>query len=77
MSKAPYDWNNGSGVRYYSSKMRQSNLICTLLMCGYSFPYAGDMSFGSVYGLTSHGGEGLVDVGFFRGGVRRSVKFHQ
>jgi hypothetical protein len=75
--KAFYDWNNGSGTRYYNPQKNQSNLICSLLMCGYSYPYVGDLSFGSIYGLTSCGEDGLVDVGFFRGGVRRTVKFHQ
>ena len=75
--KAIYDWNNGSGARYYNPRNNQLNLICTLLMCGYSFPYVGDLSFGSIYGLTSRGEEGLVDVGFFRGGVRRTIRFHQ
>ena len=75
--KAFYDWNNGSGARYYNPKKNHLNLICTLLMCGYSFPYVGDLSFGSIYGLTSRGEESLVDVGFFRGGVRRTIRFHQ
>ena len=75
--KAIYDWNNGSGARYYNPKKNHLNLICTLLMCGYSFPYVGDLSFGSIYGLTSRGEEGLVDVGFFRGGVRRTIRLHQ
>ena len=75
--KAFYDWNNGSGARYYNPKKNQSNLICSLIMCGYAFPYVGDLSFGSIYGLTSHGEEVLVDVGFFRGGVRRTIRFHQ
>ena len=76
-TNAFYDWNNGSGARYYNPKKNQSNLICSLIMCGYAFPYVGDLSFDSIYGLTSHGEEGLVDVGFFRGGVRRTIKFHQ
>ena len=75
---AEYDWNNGSGCRYYPRSVTQDQLIASLLMCGYQYPQIGDLSFGSVYGFVKKDDiPGMVDVGFFRGGVRRSIQLHR
>lgn len=71
------DWNNGTGCRYYPSNATQSNVICSLLMCGYHFSKALDLSAGSIHGYTQNDQEGLVDVGFFRSGTRRNVIKHK
>jgi hypothetical protein len=71
------DWNNGTGCRYYPSNATQSNVICSLLMCGYQFSKALDLSAGSIHGYTQNDQEGLVDVGFFRSGTRRNVIKHK
>ena len=47
-------------------------------MCGYQYPQIGDLSFGSVYGFVKKDDiPGMVDAGFFRGGVRRSIQLHR
>ena len=75
---AQYDWNNGSGCRYYHSGITQDNVIASLLMCGYSYSKTGDMSFGSIYGFARKDNlAGLVDVGFFRGCVRKLIQYHK
>ena len=75
---AEYDWNNGSGCRYYSRSVTQDQLIRSLLMCGYQYPQIGDLSFGFVYGFVRRDDiPGMVDVGFFRSGVRRSIQLHR
>ena len=76
-SSSYLDWSNGTGCRYYPSNAKQSNVICTLLMCGYQFSKALDLSAGSIYGYTQNDQEGLVDVGFFRSGTRRNVIKHK
>ena len=58
------DWNNGVGMRYYKTNMKQKELIRQLLMCGYSYPESKDISCGAVYGFTSGGLEGMLDTGF-------------
>ena len=75
---AEYDWNNGSGCRYYPRSVTQDQLIASLLMCGYQYPQIGDLSYGSVYGFARNDDiPGMVDVGFFRGSVRRSIQLHR
>ena len=74
---APLDWSNGSGCRYYSTTDDQEKLIERLLMCGNGCEGRYDLSSGSIYGFAADGCDGLVDVGFFRSGNRRSVRYHQ
>ncbi len=66
--RAPNDWNNGSGVRYYRHSISQEDIIQRLLMCGISGVNHRDLSSGSIYGFTADGSTGLVDVGIFRSG---------
>ncbi len=73
----PLDWSNGTGCRYYKAATEQEKIILRLLMCGHKHPGCCDLPFGSVYGLTSDGSDGLVDVGIFKNGVRRNVKYHK
>jgi hypothetical protein len=76
-SSAELDWNNGSGCRYYKSGARQSNIICTLLMCGFQFSYSLDMGAGFIHGFNKNDEEGNIDVGFFRSGERRKPTYHK
>jgi hypothetical protein len=76
-ASAKLDWNNGSGCRYYKSGARQSNMICTLLMCGFQFSYSLDMGAGFIHGFNKSDEEGNIDVGFFRSGERRKPKYHE
>ena len=76
-SRLPLDWSNGDGCRYYSPSARHDKLIQRLLMCGYDYPDACDMSSGSVYGLVKSGEDGLVDIGFFVSGSRRPLRLHR
>ena len=76
-SHLPLDWNNGEGIRYYSVATLQSDLICRMLMCGFDYLQAIDITSGSAYGYTKHGEPGLVDIGFFRSGARRTIRFHR
>ena len=76
-SRIQMDWNNGTGVRYYSLDMTQSKLIRRLMMCGHAYDERADLSAGSVYGFTRKDKEGLVDVGFFRSGSRRQPIYHK
>ena len=71
------DWNNGVGTRYYKTNLKQKELIRRLLMCGYSYPESKDLSCGAVYGFTSGGLEGLLDVGFFSNGERKTLQNHR
>jgi len=75
--RAPLDWNNGTGCRYYEQTITQQQLIRRLLMCGYDYPDGKDLSSGSVWGYSKHGSTGLVDVGFFTNGGRRTLRFRQ
>ncbi len=72
----PLDWSNGTNGRYYRSGNTQEVLIWRLLMCGFDYRDARDMSAGSVHGFTGRNEEGLVDVGFFTHGTRRAVRLH-
>ena len=76
-SSAELDWNNGSGCRYYKSGASQSNIICTLLMCGFQFSYSLDMGAGFIHGFNKNDEEGNIDVGFFRSGERRKPTYHK
>jgi hypothetical protein len=76
-SSAELDWNNGSGCRYYKSGASQSDIICTLLMCGFQFPYSLDMSAGFIHGFNKSDEEGNIDVGFFSSGERRKPRYHR
>ncbi len=73
----PLDWNNGTGCRYYSRNDDQEAIIRRLLMYGSRHSAKCDLSSGSVYGFNASGGDGLVDVGFFLNGTRRSLKCHK
>ena len=57
--------------------MKQKELIRQLLMCGYSYPESKDISCGAVYGFTSGGLEGMLDIGFFSHGVRKILQKHR
>ncbi len=77
-SFAPDDWNNGDGTSYYSSNIKHYDLIRRLLMCGYAYHGISDLSFGSIYGYTKYDTTpGLVDIGFFRGAVRRKPRYNR
>jgi hypothetical protein len=76
-ASAKLDWNNGSGCRYYKSDVRQSNVICTLLMCGFQFPDSLDIGAGFIHGFNKNDEEGNIDVGFFRSGERRKPTYHK
>jgi len=73
----PMDWSNGTGCRYYSVGVVQEDIIRRLLMCGHGYPERYDLSLGSIYGFSADGDDGLVDVGIFRSGSRRNVKYHK
>ena len=73
----PQDWNNGDGGRYYSVNTTCEDLICRLLMYGIHSGNRRDLSFGSIHGVLRDGSIGLVDVGLFRSGTRRSINFHR
>ena len=75
---APFDWNNGTGSRYYEFSITQETLIKRLLMYGVYHVDKRDMSLGSIYGFTMYDNEaGLVDVGFFRGNSRKQIMIHR
>jgi hypothetical protein len=75
---APFDWNNGTGSRYYEFSITQETLIKRLLMYGFYHVDKRDMSLGSIYGFTMYDNEaGLVDVGFFRGNSRKQIMIHR
>ena len=73
----PLDWNNGTGYRYYTRAISQEDIIRRLQMCGKAYSGRYDLSSGAVYGFTADGSVGLVDVGFFRSGYRRTPKYHR
>ena len=74
---APKDSSNGSGCRYYLPGIAQDAIIQRVLMYGFGAPDARDIPSGFIHGFASDGGEGLVDVGFFRDGTRRVLRLHQ
>jgi len=74
---APKDSSNGSGCRYYLPGIVQDAIIQRVLMYGFGAPDARDIPSGFIHGFASDGGEGLVDVGFFRDGTRRVLRLHQ
>ncbi len=75
--KDPMDWSNGTGCRYYEAGVRQEEIIRRLLMCGQGYQERYDLPLGSIYGFAADGVDCLVDVGFFRSGTRRSLRFHR
>ena len=76
-SHAPSDWSNGDGCRYYMPSLTQEDLIGRLLMCGFSYPDAIDLSTGSIYGYGKRSqSAGLVDTGFFSFSGRMQIIFH-
>ena len=76
--RLPFDWNNGTGCRYYPTGIKQEYVIRQLLMYGRNNFEGKDIPFGSVYGFVRPTNEpGLVDVGFFRSGRRRSIILHR
>ena len=76
-ARAPGDWSNGEGCRYYMPGLTQKDLIGRLLMCGFGYPDAIDLSTGSIYGYGRHSqSAGLVDTGFFSSSGRMQIIFH-
>ena len=76
--RAPLDWNNGDGCRYYSPYLTQMDLIGRLLMCGHAgVGLRKDMSSGPIFGLSKTNQCEMVDVGFFPNGRRRDLYFHE
>ena len=73
-SSVELDWNNGDGAHYYKTDIEQKELIRRLLMCGYAYPESKDMSCGAVYGFSSGGLEGMLNVGFFSNGERKPLQ---
>jgi len=59
----PYDWNNGTGRRFYDQSLFQSVLIPRLLMYEYGSDSKCDIPAGGIYGLTKSGEFGLIAVG--------------
>ena len=75
--KESMDWSNGTGCRYYETGVGQEEIIRRLLMCGQGYQERYDLPLGSIYGFAADGVDGLVDVGFFRSGSRRSLRLHK
>ena len=59
----PYDWNNGTGCRFYDPLLLQSDLIPRLLMYEYGSDSKCDIPAGWIYGLTKSGEIGMIGVG--------------
>ena len=76
-SRQPLDWSNGTGCRYYATGISQETIIGRLLMCGVKGQGQLDLSSGSIYGFSKSGETGLIDVGVFRSGERRSIMLHR
>ena len=76
-SPPPGDWSNGDGSRYYIPSLTQENLMSRMLMCGFDYPDAIDLSAGKIYGYGRYSqSPDLVDTGFFGTSGRMLVIFH-
>ena len=74
---APDDWSNGDGSRYYIPSLTQESLMSRMLMCGFDYPDAIDLSAGKIYGYGRYSqSPDLVDTGFFSTSGRMLVIFH-
>ena len=59
----PYDWNNGTGVRFYNRTLRQCDAIERLLMFGESSGAKCDIPEGNVHGRSVDNELDLIEVG--------------
>ena len=62
-----YDWNNGTGCRFYGQMLTQRDVIPRLLMHGVKADGQCDIPLGSVFGQAKYGETGHINVG--RSGV--------
>ena len=62
-----YDWNNGTGCRFYGQMLTQRDVIPRLLMHGVKADGQCDIPLGSVFGQAKDGETGHINVG--RSGV--------